>query len=167
MIDTEDKQAWCDVGLEQEIDFVSRYGDRLGLAMNPGKFRDKVEGKYMPDLFSYRHSRVADVKRIQTPFFTCAKYRMDPSITVTLNIKDLFRYSAKYPDILIYLWVTWPEQTNYSITAQAIDGVWAAGLKTLYGLMPEIHGYQKRQDDTKGNAKCSALIDLTRIRRVI
>ena len=166
MIDTEDKLAWCLEGELLEHEFIRVHGERLGLSLNPGKEFDKETGKYLPDLFSYRYSVVSDLKRVTTPFFTAKSYGYLPDTTVTLNIKDVFRYSSKYPQMLIYFWVTWPEQEQYGHAVKAVDGVWVASIKKIFSFQPVIHGYQKREQDTKGNAKCSLLIDLNKMTMV-
>jgi len=166
VIHLNDKLAWCKHGDAQELEFVEEYGDRIGLTINPGKAKTD-KGKYLPDLFSYKYSRVADLKRVTTPFFKAQQYNSPPSLTVTMNIKDLFRYGANYPDIIVYFWVTWESQENYGVKVDSIDGIWAAGLKTLYSLKPNIHEYKGRTQDTQGNAKCSLVINLSNLKRVI
>jgi len=165
-VETENKQDWCEKGETYERSFVDTYGQQLGLTLNPGKALDKDNGKYMPDLFSYRYSVVADLKRVTTPFFTAASYGYSPGSTVTINLKDLFRYGAKYPRLIVYFWVTWPEQENYGFKVGAIEGVWASSISNLLALPPAVHNYQKRQQDAAGNAKCSMLVDLSSITRL-
>lgn len=165
--DLNSKLEWCERGAILEQEFVSKYGENLGLCMNPGKKLDDAEGKYMPDLFSYKYSRVADLKRVTTPFFTARQYGHSPSTAITINIKDLFRYAHKYPQIIIYFWVTWGECQEYGTSVNPINGVWVASLKRIFSLPPKIHQYRGRVDDTSGNAKESLVVDLAKLMRVI
>jgi len=167
MINTEDKQAWCEAGLKHEFDFVDLCGSMLGLMANPAKLLEP-DGKYAPDLISYRYATVADVKRITTPFFKAGTYGFNPSTTITINMKDLFRYQSYYPRIIIYFWVTWRAQEEYGVLVDSIDGVWATSLKTLFSInSPTTHTYVKRIDDSQGNAKSSLLVDLSKLWRAI
>jgi hypothetical protein len=126
----------------------------MDIQMNP----EKKDNKYVFDLLY--NGEPADLKTVRTPFFTAWKYRLNPSKTVTLNIKDIVRYK-KYENFTIVFWVNWQAQTKYGTTVDTIDGVWCYTMDDLRSLLPlPTHSYQKRTNDTKGNAKDSVVIEL-------
>jgi hypothetical protein len=153
---TENKEWWCKHGAAQEARFVFDIAPLYGMdiQMNP----EKKDNKYVFDLLY--NGEPADLKTVRTPFFTAWKYRLNPSKTVTLNIKDIVRYK-KYENFTIVFWVNWQAQTKYGTTVDPIDGVWCYTMDDLRSLLPlPTHSYQKRTNDTKGNAKDSVVIEL-------
>ena len=101
----QNKKDWCKFGQVWEHVFIGLYGKKLGLIINPAKYMAS-DGKYHPDLYSYRYSMIADLKREQEPFYTSLKYNIEPQYATTINVVDIKRYKQKYSDILIYFWVT-------------------------------------------------------------
>lgn len=103
MHDTEDKLWWTEHGARMEVRFVAEVAPRLGLdaLLNPAKASDP----FAPDLLV--RGQLADLKVQNTPFFTAARYGLDPQHTVTFNRKDYLRYSELYPTIELFFWVAW------------------------------------------------------------
>jgi len=147
--DTEDKQAWCDYGAELEIAFVERLrqkGNGVAIGMNP----DKKHDKYTFDLIGKFQ---CDLKTCETPFRTCYRYGFDPKYAITIDKKDIDRYTKLYPNIILVLDIRYP---NYT----AIKTV---SIQTLARYVKEEkakpHEYKKRVNDTKGNAKSCYIFD--------
>src|SRR3989344_8017214 len=103
--DTEDKSWWLLHGAQLEERFVEVCCKHLHLsaAINPVKITNPTA----PDLVV--NGRLADLKTQNTPFFTAARYGLDPRFAVTFNRKDYERYKRFYPDIDIYYWVDWTQ----------------------------------------------------------
>ncbi len=103
MHDTEDKLWWTEHGARMEARFVDEVAPQLGLdaVLNPAKASDP----FAPDLIV--RGQLADLKVQNTPFFTAARYGLDPQHTVTFNRKDYLRYSELYPEIELFFWVAW------------------------------------------------------------
>lgn len=164
ILDTEDKQAWCTVGAQAEESFCRGRLEQLGLigVVNPLK----KQNKYVHDLFI---SFKADLKTIRTPLFKSGElYGIEPQYAVTFNDKDLRRYQELYPNIIVVFDVKWEE------TKKVIDGV-AYTVDpmhiTVAGFLSDIRSaidksgsqkitYQRRVNDTEGNAKESWIFDL-------
>lgn len=147
MINTEDKLAWCKAGEEAELQFVESH-ELCGwdIQINPNKTHDK-----------YTHDMVGrvpmDLKSIGTRFNTSEKkYGIPTEWAVTVNEKDLVRYSELYPNILILLDVAWHEKV-WLLTVPRARSLIAAGAAKK-------HEYLKRKDDKDGNAKHSYVFDL-------
>lgn len=167
ILNTEDKQAWCDLGAEAEHSFCRGRLDDLGLlgVINPLK----KENPYVHDLFI---SFKADLKTIRTPLFKSRDlYGLDPQYTVTFNDKDMRRYQERYPNIIVVFDVKWEE------TKKMIDGV-AYTVDpmhiTVAGFLSDIrraikscgshkHIYQRRINDNEGNAKESWVFDVRQL----
>ena len=158
MTSTEDKDWWCKHGSELEKEFVDLTGPQFSL--NP----DKTYDKYTYDLL-YR-GEPADLKSVRTPFFSSGQYGCDPSHTVTFNLKDLHRYQEYYPNITVVFWVVWPSQARFGISVDSIDGVWCYSLDEIATGDAPVHSYQRRRNDTTGNAKSSLLIQLGEQNRI-
>ena len=161
--DLQDKNVWCSFGESKESAFVKKYGDSLGVIINPIKKIDK----YAPDLLRLQDSRVGDVKLQGTPFFKAQSlYRLDPQYTVVFNYKDMMRYQQLYPEIEIYFWVDWQavrfEQGSFKVVINPMSGVWQISFSELLKVLEKapLHSYMQRKFDTQGNAKSSYVINL-------
>jgi hypothetical protein len=144
----EDKLAWCKHGDDLEKQFLTRMFDSgLSIFRNPAKASDP----YTHDVYAVLQ---ADIKSIGTPFRTADRYGFSPDYAITINEKDIKRYSEKYPNILIFLDINYP---NY----QGVRMVSLGTLKKFIKLdMAKKHEYINRRDDTQGNAKASYVFDL-------
>jgi len=159
--DLQNKKLWCKDGEKIEEAFVSKYGNQLGLIINP----EKSTNPYAPDLIKY--SNIADLKTQNTPFFKAKKlYNIDPSYAVVFNRKDAERYWKLYRDIIIYFWVEWHSvkfvMGSFEQEVEYINGVWSIkfiDLVKLLKIAPE-HHYQQRVNDKKGNAKSSFVLNI-------
>lgn len=165
----EDKQAWCEYGEyweNQFCNFSHLYG--IDANINPEKKKDK----YAIDLVvrGLERFEFADLKRVQEPFFKCARYGYQPRTTVTLNHKDYIHYRYKYPaefkanKLAILFWVTWPEEARFGHHVKAVDGLWLLSLEVLDLWIRKgrimCHDYEERKQDSGTNAKSSWMIDL-------
>lgn len=159
--DNQNKLAWCEYSATREVEFVERFGSALRLCLNPAKQLDEAEGKYAPDLFNYQYQRPADLKAIDTPFYTASNYGMNPQMTVTLNRKDVARYERLYPRILIYFWVNYERSEKFGQIVDELHGIWMASFEKVLrlSLAAPVHRYQQR-NGSDGNAKDSYLLDL-------
>ncbi|WP_412027056.1 hypothetical protein [Deinococcus yunweiensis] len=168
MHDTEDRAHWFALGCEQEAAFVTDTAPRLGVTMcvNPAKATDK----YAIDLLWETSPGVqvlTDLKTQNTPFFSARRYGKDPGRTVTFNLKDLRRYEERYPQARVVFHVCWT-QTQMDIRGQTyrvppLHGVWWAdvpGIRAIVDRDAVQHAYQRRVNDTQGNAKGSYLLAL-------
>lgn len=165
--DTEDKLSWCEYGDDKEIEFIGLHGRELGLIANPSK-KLLENGKYLPDLYDLNLCLACDLKTIREPFFKAFHlYKMNPSTTITLNVKDLERYNEKYPHIYIIFWVEWEAQTRFNITVTPLKGLWRARVRTLNDIVKKspIHFYKNRVEDN--NAKNSYLIDISGLQQMM
>lgn len=160
----ENKDFWVEAGEYAEGIFLRKYGQQLGLTMNP--FKHLVEdGKFQADLWI---PSFGDLKTVREPFFTASKYGLDPNCTVTFNRKDAERYYRLYPQIKLYFWVNWDARQWNGIRVNAIDGVWSIDFPELVVMLPSFpeHHYQNREGD-KRNARSSFLIDLNLLNREV
>ena len=145
MIDTENKDAWCEYGANLETQFITRKFNDVEVKINGLKSSDK----YTYDL---RIELPADLKSIKTKWiFSQDMFGIPPERAISINEKDFIRYAKHYPNILIILDVEW-------------DGVYSITVVRARHLIREgkakKHVYEKRKDDIKGNAKCSYIFDL-------
>jgi hypothetical protein len=150
--DNEDKLSWCALGEEQEIEFINTHTFKdTVLCINPEKDLDKYT-------FDMRINMPCDLKSIRTPWiYAQEKFGIDPKHAVSINQKDLRRYSELYPNIVIVFDVHFAEY-------KAIHFATISHFKKLLkdGEMHK-HEYQNRKDDTKGNAKVSYVFNITRL----
>jgi len=160
--DLQAKSLWCKEGEKIEVAFVKKYGEALGLSINP----EKTHNPYAPDLV-YKKEQLADLKTQNTPFFKSKKlYGIDATYAVVFNRKDAVRYYRNYPDIVIYFWIEWHsvkfKMGTYSIEVEYINGVWKIPFRDLIQLLKDapLHEYQQRKDDKKGNARSSFVLDI-------
>jgi hypothetical protein len=163
---TEDKSWWLQHGLELEYQFVELCRNKLKVRaeINPAK----SDSPTAPDLLV--DGNIADLKVQNTPFFSATKYSMDPRFTVTFNRKDFERYSALYPEIVVYFWVNWKQLAWKNFRVQKLNAI----CKAEFSLITEQvasgnaieHIYMHRRGDTKGNAKSSFLLDIRTFQKV-
>lgn len=147
--DTEDKQAWCDYGAELETAFVEKLHQKVNgvvIGMNP----DKKQDKYVFDLVCKFQ---CDLKTCETPFRTSYRYGFDPQYAITINKKDIDRYTKLYPNIILVLDIRYPNYTAIkTVSVQTLTRYVKEG-------KAKPHEYLKRVNDTKGNAKSCYIFD--------
>ena len=160
----QDKAWWYNHGETEEFKFVNSIAPAMGLdaIINPAKENEP----WQPDLIV--NKSLADLKRQTTPFFTAGRYSLSPQHTVTFNAKDIVRYIDLYADLVIYFWVSWPDEERFSVHVNKMTGVWSSNIKQLATIMEESstpwHQYANRgKGDPNRNAKSSFLIDLRRL----
>ena len=153
MIDTENKLSWCEHGLRLEREFVTKYGDEMFVSVHP----DKAKCPYGPD-FLVGGLMPGDLKTQDTPFRTAGRYGVPAERAVTFNEKDYDRYTAQYPNMLVFFWVRFlPQEAVFLMTM--------ADARRL--CLPERkHHYLRRKDDRRGNAKASYILDVRTLERV-
>lgn len=147
MIDPQNKQAWCEAGAHAEARMAGPLLPCGGaLMLNPAKKIDK----YTHDLFITLPS---DLKTIRTRFNTANRYGIDPLSAITLNVKDVERYAAHYPNIVIVFDVDFGDYKRlcYSHLREIKRAIRSGAAK--------LHEYKDRRDDARGNAKASYVMD--------
>ena len=152
---TEDKLGCCREGEAFEHEFIAKYGERLGVSLNP----EKLDNPYPPDLVDA--NGLADLKTQTQPFYSAGKsYGIDPMYCVTFNRKDGVRYWNLYRDLTIYFWVRWAGDTQYKVTVPKFEAVYMIPFPALALMLKDapLHAYKKRIHDTV-NAKESYLLD--------
>lgn len=142
----------------EESEFVSIYGRKLGLILNPAK----VEDRYAPDLYCWKYETLGDLKMQKTPYLTAVRYGVDTDRAATLNVLDLVRYGSEYGNrFLIYFWILHDPGK--------INGVYCASVKSIVKDIcmnrRRIHEYQTR-DGTDGNKTHSYVLDFTAFTKV-
>jgi len=167
--DLQDKGPWCLHGVSKENSFISQYGNKFNLVINP----EKANNIYAPDIFNTTTKLVGDLKTQNTPFFTATKYGIDIQYAVTFNVKDYERYLKSYPQIEIYFWVSWEvisfENDYAKKRVNPMTGVWFIKFENLKKLIEKapVHSYMQRQNDQKGNARESYVLNLNDMTRKI
>ena len=159
--DLQNKALWCKKGETIEAAFVSKYGERLEVSINPAK----QSNPYAPDLFTPKG--VADLKTQNTPFFKAESlFGINPSYAVVFNRKDFERYELKYPQIDVYFWVEWHsvafEMGEFRQEVEFVSGVWFIPFDKLVDVLSRSkeHSYSQRVHDRRGNAKSSFVFDI-------
>ena len=158
MIDLNDRHAWYEKGASDEELFCMLFGHTLGLSINP----DKADDPTVPDLI-HRSGEVCELKTRRTPFFTAfSSYMIAPQKAVTINRNDMVRYWQDYRDMPIYFWVQWTQLKWQNIEVKPMVGVWGIRVSNLAKLCSDdnLHAYQGRVDDERGNAKDSYVVSL-------
>lgn len=146
-LNNEDKLVWCGLGEEAEKNFAgSPFFDGVAVFANPGKMKDR----YTHDLFIMQP---ADLKTIRTQFLTADRYGIPTRTAITLNVKDVERYSDLYPRITII----------FDIQFDDFKSIRYAGLhqikRAIKGGFAKVHTYQNRVNDIQGNAKESYVLN--------
>ncbi|NDV43081.1 hypothetical protein [Flagellimonas sediminis] len=158
----QDKGVWCRKGASKEVVFVDKFGQDLGLIINPAKQDDP----FVPDLLNTTNGLLADLKTQNTPFFQAKpRFNYDPQYTVVFNGKDRGRYKEKYPEIEIYFAVDWQAikfKGSNTIEVKPMTGIWFIPFPKLDALLDEapFHYYVQRRHDQLGNAKGSYVLYL-------
>lgn len=114
----------------------------------------------------YRGKFPADLKTQNTPFFTAKKYGVDPQFAVTFNHKDYLRYKKLYPFSVIFFWVEWTTTEWKELKVKPMRGLWKVPfwklVRDIENGSVKLHTYQKRQQDSRPNAKDSYVLDITK-----
>jgi hypothetical protein len=157
--DPQDKKAYVKFGVKKEKEFIAFFDQHIepgGCIINPKKETDP----YAPDIILY--GELADLKTQLTPFFTSARYKMDPQYTVTFNKKDVERYDDLYPHIQIVFWIDWQTAEWKTIKVPPVHGVYLATFKQVRDMTMNapLHEYKDRKADQQGNARSSYLLDV-------
>lgn len=141
----EDKRSWCELGQERERELIVRaHGSDVTMFQNPSKRYDK----FAHDMFWLAPM---DLKSPRTEFRTADRYGVDPRFAVTLNLKDVERYSKLYPNICIVFDVRMEHYANVHV-------VLLQSLLARLNRIP-VHNYIHRSNDGSGNATASYVID--------
>lgn len=155
--DTEDRFWWYRYGEHKEASFIAlMQRHHIPTRRNPAKLLEP----HAPDLLVC--GRLSDLKTQNTPFFTAARYDMNPRYTVTFNRKDYERYVIDLPDIWLYFWIHWTDTTWHLRVVEPINAVYEIQfplLRARIAAAPE-HYYQRRQTDPRHNAASSFLLDV-------
>ena len=146
---TENKLDWCKAGEIAENNFLAKMlKARIGIFANPAKSTDP----YTHDMYMVLP---ADLKTCRTPFRTSDRYGFDPKTAITIDKKDIDRYSKLYPNIMVIFDVSYEEF--------GFERLCYAPLKQLVAYVnterAKHHVYLKRKNDTKGNAKDCYVMD--------
>jgi len=169
-METENKIDWCrEAEIQERLFAVSRLFD-LGLTghVNPAKKTDK----FTHDLFV---SFPADLKSVQTPLFKARElYDIDPQFAITFNEKDAARYTSLYPNIIIIFDIKWSETVkqigHVTYTVEPMHLTVAGFLKDIHNAIIKSGGhtieYQRRINDTNGNAKKSYVLDARHLQKL-
>lgn len=167
MIDTENKLEWCKAGADAEEEFVMHRMRKLGLhgCINPKKAKDK----YTHDLLV---TMKADLKTVRTPVYKAYDmHQIDPQFAVTFNLKDEKRYLDLYPNIIVFFDVMWGGDAlrwkdkfgdEYSVEPmhRTFGGDLTSIRKAIEACGSQKIEYQRRVNDTSGNAKASWVFDV-------
>ena len=160
--DLQDKGMWCQSGATKEEVFVKKYGAQLNLIINP----EKQTNPYVPDLLNISNNTLADLKTQNTPFFQArSRFGLDPQYVVVFNQKDQLRYQKLYPDIEIYFAIDWQVikfEGYRTINVKPMLGIYFIPFGKLNALCQKapLHSYTQRENDQKGNAKGSYVLDV-------
>jgi hypothetical protein len=169
-MDTEDKSLWCERANDDELAFSVQRLFNLKIA---GFINlNKLEDKYTHDLYIQLQ---ADLKSVRTPLFKSMElYGIDPQYAVTFNLKDGQRYRKLYPNIVVLFDVKW------DLTEKEIGG-WLYKVNPMHetyaGFLDDIVRaikksgnkkieYQRRANDTAGNAKASWVFDVRGLQKI-
>jgi hypothetical protein len=165
MHNTEDKDWWVINWRKEEDSFVNIVAPRINIlaTINP----EKQNNPYAPDLIV--NGELADLKCQQTPFFkSYSLYKIPNQYAITFNKKDFIRYKEKYPSIVIYYWLDWKELEKtirgFTYKVKPMTGIWRVNFSFLKGKIESkkvfLHEYQRRTNDTQGNARDSYVFDV-------
>jgi len=138
----EDKQSWCDLGLQLEYEFLER---GFPVSLNKQKDHDKFTHDFMIHL-------PCDLKSIRTKWQKSQElFGIQSDYAISINQKDLQRYNHLYPNLIIILDVAW-------------SGVYLAPVSHAIRLIKngsaKRHEYKNRKNDQRGNAKISWIFDI-------
>lgn len=171
MFSTEDKVAWCRAAESEEVEFAATRLPLLGLSgrINPKKKTDPYTHDHLIEF-------PADLKSVRTPLFKAGElYGIDPQYAVTFNDKDGRRYSANYPNLIIFFDVKWDDLVRKQIGGKSYEV--KPMHRTYCGFLADVRSaikaggnnrihYRRRVDDAAGNAKMSWVFDVRRLHRL-
>lgn len=145
-INNEDKHKWCEYGEESENTFLHEFNSKqVYVKLNP----EKVTNKFTHDFII---TLPADLKTIRTRFYTSDRYGVPSRSAITLNNKDVSRYSSLYPNIVIIFDVDYGDYKRICYcTLSTIKNIILEGNAKL-------HHYQNRIQDPH-NAQSSYVLD--------
>ena len=167
MNQTESRNIWYNKAEDWENDFIAKYGNKLGLIINPSK----EISKYAPDLFILKNSVSADLKMLNVPFYKSDSiFNIPAQYCWTFNPSDLFDYSVKYSDNFgIFIWKCFEDSEMYGINIQKDESIYYTTLFELKGIINrsgKIHEYIRRMNDTNGNSFGSYGVDLRLLNKI-
>lgn len=149
MTSNQDKQWWCDLGVELEHEFIKREFSQAGVKMNPSKSGDPYTHDFIIGL-------PCDLKTVRTPWKKSHEFwGIDPRNAVSINRKDLIRYARLYPNIVIIFDVQFDDHKTVRWAT-----LWMMHRLKQEGKLHQ-HFYQARIDSKDGNAKSSYVFDVT------
>lgn len=165
--DTEDKESWYEFGEDKELEFLKKIAPQIGMEikMNPEKKKDSSAIDFVSG------SRYVDLKKQETPFFKSGiKYGLDPQYCVTFNTNDYHSYVNNYDSnkVEVIFWVDWKILKKFNVSVVPMHGVWIVSVEEIKKWVENnslnIVNYQRRQFDTRGNARSSYLLNLKNMR---
>lgn len=161
-MNTEIREDWYKKADAWEVEFVSKFGDRLGVIINPSK----EFTKHAPDLFIIKSSVSADLKVQNEPFYKSLElYGINPAHCWTFNVSDLVEYIIKYSDDFgIFIWVRYQNCSGYGVKVRDTEEVYyttIGSIKRMVRKSNSIHKYVRRINDTNGNSYGSHTFDLS------
>lgn len=89
----------------------------------------------------------------KTQINTADRYGIPAKTAITINRKDIERYSAKYPNIVLILDIDFGDWR--SIRYAPLRDI----KRAIRRGAAKLHAYQNRTEDTRGNAKESYVLD--------
>ena len=145
-ISNENKIKWCEYGEETEKSFIDTFSnDQVVVKLNPEKAINKFTHDFVITL-------PADLKTVRTRFRTSDRYGVPSTSAITLNKKDVDRYSNLYPNIIIIFDIDFGDYKKICYaTLSNIKTIIAEGKAKL-------HYYKNRVNDPH-NAQCSYVLD--------
>ena len=157
---TEDRKEWYNLGEKREKLFVEKYGESLGLIINPSKELYKTA----PDLYYLKEFQSAELKVQFSPFFKSKSlFNIEPQYAWTFNQNDLIDYGiTKDDNFPIFIWVNYENDIeNYGVKVKKYEAVYMTRVFYLKQLAKKacLWDYIKRKNTT-GNAKESYAFNL-------
>jgi len=145
-INNEDKLKWCEYGEETERNFINTFSnEQVVVELNP----EKVTNKFTHDFII---TLPADLKTIRTRFRTSGRYGIASTSAITLNKKDVDRYSELYPNIIIIFDIDYGDYKKICYAT-------LSNIKNIIGEgKAKLHQYKNRVNDPN-NAQCSYVLD--------
>ena len=150
----QDKISWCELGSKAERILCGPPLDHgCALSANPERAKDP----YAIDAILHVP---CDIKTVATPFRTSDRYGIPPEKAITLNVKDVERYTQLYPVCVILFHIVIPgrECRRVAFLSEIERAI-------RHGAAP-IHRYHERQQDTQGNARQSYVLNEEWFRRI-
>lgn len=170
-VDTENKLFWCNAGKEAEDKFIAKRAIELGLdaCINPIKEFDRFANDLLVTFLS-------DLKTVRTPLFKSFElYGIDPQFAATFNVKDGIRYKELYPNIVVIFdvkWETlsWTDKMGKVYAVEPMHETYCGFLSDIKNAIKKSGScridYQRRVNDSAGNAKSSFVFDLRYLHKI-